>query len=304
MFQFPRFPLAHPMDSGGRDRASPRPGCPIRDIRGSTPADGSPRLFAAFHALHRLVTPRHPPCALLRSTPTPRADADQQDRWRPTLPRPWSGRQAWARPKDGPTGRPPSLAPPLFTLVNRPDVPRRAPTADFTSPPPATARDIKKPDDSSSGHRTLRRLLTSYPLYDPAVLRVFSVGPSHRAPARHPPTVPSDLRFPQIAHPCLHRAADLESCAGAHRQMYQALRRDAQAPGSPDSVLNAQFRVVSVRIPACVVIRTPRQLPQCPILHPVASLAPPGGASGISEPQAQRAVAVVNGLYPAQVKLP
>ena len=27
--------------------------------------DGSPGLFAAFHALHRLPTPRHPPCALL-----------------------------------------------------------------------------------------------------------------------------------------------------------------------------------------------------------------------------------------------
>ena len=26
--------------------------------------DSSPRLFAAFHALHRLLTPRHPPYAL------------------------------------------------------------------------------------------------------------------------------------------------------------------------------------------------------------------------------------------------
>src|SRR4028119_2199461 len=31
--------------------------------RGSTPADGSPRLVAAFRALHRPSTPRHPPCA-------------------------------------------------------------------------------------------------------------------------------------------------------------------------------------------------------------------------------------------------
>src|SRR5258708_3010335 len=28
------------------------------------PACGSPRLFAACHVLHRLLLPRHPPCAL------------------------------------------------------------------------------------------------------------------------------------------------------------------------------------------------------------------------------------------------
>ena len=38
-------------------------GLPHSGISGSTPADGSPKLFAAFHALHRLMTPRHPPCA-------------------------------------------------------------------------------------------------------------------------------------------------------------------------------------------------------------------------------------------------
>ena len=38
-------------------------GLPHSGTRGSTPADGSPRLFAAFRALHRPSTPRHPPCA-------------------------------------------------------------------------------------------------------------------------------------------------------------------------------------------------------------------------------------------------
>ena len=34
------------------------------DIPGSKPACGSPRLIVACHVLHRLLLPRHPPCAL------------------------------------------------------------------------------------------------------------------------------------------------------------------------------------------------------------------------------------------------
>ena len=34
------------------------------DIRGSKVICTSPRLFAAYHVLHRLREPRHPPCAL------------------------------------------------------------------------------------------------------------------------------------------------------------------------------------------------------------------------------------------------
>ena len=39
-------------------------GFPHSDISGSTPACDSPELFAANHVLHRLLTPRHPSCAL------------------------------------------------------------------------------------------------------------------------------------------------------------------------------------------------------------------------------------------------
>jgi hypothetical protein len=39
-------------------------GFPHSDIRGSTIARISPRLFAACHVLHRLLVPRHPPNAL------------------------------------------------------------------------------------------------------------------------------------------------------------------------------------------------------------------------------------------------
>ena len=43
-------------------------GFPHSDISGSQPICGSPKLFAAYHVFHRLLVPRHPPCALLRLT--------------------------------------------------------------------------------------------------------------------------------------------------------------------------------------------------------------------------------------------
>ena len=39
-------------------------GFPHSDIRGSQAVCAYPRLFAAYHVLHRLCMPRHPPCAL------------------------------------------------------------------------------------------------------------------------------------------------------------------------------------------------------------------------------------------------
>ena len=60
MFQFPGF--------ASRQRTS---GCPQNadglshsEIRGSTAICALPRLIAAYHVLHRLREPRHPPCAL------------------------------------------------------------------------------------------------------------------------------------------------------------------------------------------------------------------------------------------------
>ena len=44
-------------------------GFPHSGIHGSTPVCGSSWLIAAYHALHRLLAPRHPPCAL-SSLPT------------------------------------------------------------------------------------------------------------------------------------------------------------------------------------------------------------------------------------------
>jgi hypothetical protein len=62
MFQFPGFA---PPAYGFSGRYPSRGGLPHSDIHGSTPARGSPWLFAACHVLHRLLVPRHPPNALL-----------------------------------------------------------------------------------------------------------------------------------------------------------------------------------------------------------------------------------------------
>jgi hypothetical protein len=53
------------MYSGRSTRALPRVGFPIRTSRDRRLVSTSPGLFAAAHVLHRLLAPRHPPCALI-----------------------------------------------------------------------------------------------------------------------------------------------------------------------------------------------------------------------------------------------
>ena len=64
MFQFPACPptglCVHPVVREVRSR-----GFPHSDIPGLAPAHGSPRLFAVYHVLLRLLLPRHPPYALI-----------------------------------------------------------------------------------------------------------------------------------------------------------------------------------------------------------------------------------------------
>jgi hypothetical protein len=79
MFQFPGF-ASRPYGFGpGSPR---REGFPHSDIRGSTIARISPRLFAACHVLHRLLAPRHPPDALF-TLGSQTATARTQDRAAP-----------------------------------------------------------------------------------------------------------------------------------------------------------------------------------------------------------------------------
>src|SRR4051794_29962623 len=52
------------MCSSCADTALPVPGLPIRESTDQKLFNASPWLFAVVHALHRLLVPRHPPCAL------------------------------------------------------------------------------------------------------------------------------------------------------------------------------------------------------------------------------------------------
>ena len=61
MFQFSRFAPAH---YGFMCRSGRSQGLPHSEIAGSKPIRGSPTLIAAYHVLHRLSVPRHPPNAL------------------------------------------------------------------------------------------------------------------------------------------------------------------------------------------------------------------------------------------------
>ena len=56
--------VPRPMYSAGEQQDMTPAGFPHSEISGSTPACDSPELFAANHVLHRLLTPRHSPCAL------------------------------------------------------------------------------------------------------------------------------------------------------------------------------------------------------------------------------------------------
>ena len=65
-FSSPAYLLTAYVFSGGSPGITLE-GLPHSDIPGSQPAGGSPGLFAAIHVLHRLLVPRHPPCALASS---------------------------------------------------------------------------------------------------------------------------------------------------------------------------------------------------------------------------------------------
>src|SRR4051812_34909824 len=58
------------MCSGMGDTTQLVPGFPIRTPSDHSSVDSSPRPIAASHVLHRLLMPRHPPCALKHLTTT------------------------------------------------------------------------------------------------------------------------------------------------------------------------------------------------------------------------------------------
>ena len=71
MFQFPSWASGtYGFSAGSRGFAAG--GFPIRKSPGQSLLGGSPELIAACHVLRRLLTPGHPPCALVRLTTTQR----------------------------------------------------------------------------------------------------------------------------------------------------------------------------------------------------------------------------------------
>ena len=67
MFQFRRFPTHDYLIHHALTEVCSA-GFPHSVISGSMLICSSPKLFAAYHDLHRLLMPRHSPCALLRLT--------------------------------------------------------------------------------------------------------------------------------------------------------------------------------------------------------------------------------------------
>jgi hypothetical protein len=113
MFQFPGFAsyayvfsIRYPLLGG----------FPHSDIHGSTPARGSPWLFAACHVLHRLLVPRHPPNALIALENTrkpstrenPRSPTMHRNHPHPMTPPDWekTSRTGSADAEAPPHGRP------------------------------------------------------------------------------------------------------------------------------------------------------------------------------------------------------
>ena len=71
MFQFRRFPSCTYLIQC----RIPCGGFPHSEISGSTLICSSPKLIAAYHVLHRLLMPRHSPCALRNLTSSESASA-------------------------------------------------------------------------------------------------------------------------------------------------------------------------------------------------------------------------------------
>src|SRR5215213_393028 len=88
------------MCSGMGDRTCLLPGFPIRKSSDHSSVGSSPRLIAASYVLHRLLVPRHPPCALNNLATKMLASTVQFSRYGQTQPRPHR-----AQPAPDPTAR-------------------------------------------------------------------------------------------------------------------------------------------------------------------------------------------------------
>jgi hypothetical protein len=115
-----------PMYSACGNAALPALGFPIRESTDHRLFSAYPWLIAAVHALHRLLVPRHPPCALLILTVITRSDSASKHAVIPvTLEKLYSFQgPRWRRRRDSPSVSQNSTAckPPILSDARlRPD---------------------------------------------------------------------------------------------------------------------------------------------------------------------------------------
>ena len=122
------------MDSSAGHRDIARGRLPDSGISGSTPACGSPKLIAANHALHRLLAPRHPPCALSSLTTKLGGLPYRRNTYRHVSLR-GRGQGSWQEPRPLPSA---------LRAYGR-DTRSRATTNDSVVTDPAKSRDRSRP---------------------------------------------------------------------------------------------------------------------------------------------------------------
>src|ERR671922_436514 len=116
------------MCSGVGDTTQLVPGSPIRTPWDHSSVDSSPRPIAASHVLHRLLMPRHPPCALTHLTTT-RCSHPLCNTQHTTTPGPTTTAHGATAADDhdrsGPRTTPPRVSPQDPTACRTPPPPRR-----------------------------------------------------------------------------------------------------------------------------------------------------------------------------------
>jgi hypothetical protein len=172
-------------------------GLPHSGTRGSTPADGSPRLVAAFRALHRPSTPRHPPCARPSSAHRARARrrADRID----------------SRPPLCTCQRPETLASLVRTIRptanashESPPIPAHKKTARASGPLRAHARPTLPQLSRSTTHRSARISVlpsATSPRHPDSVSTAEASGQGRCHFGLVAPAVPPSPKRPDVAEP-------------------------------------------------------------------------------------------------------
>ena len=144
-----------------RRRQHPMTGArfPHSDIPGSTSVADSPRHIAGSHVLHRLLMPRHPPCALKNLATKMLASTMQfSNNKQTTSPHPPPP------PEPGPQQH--STSPSRYD--RRPALQRKQPPTPTTEQPHTPARDSNHPTPRQTAARFLRTQQCAQPTRDPA----------------------------------------------------------------------------------------------------------------------------------------